>query len=73
MARVDLMQLIEMLHEHPGYQTIEMGVPVEEALSIAFGPGDPLGPGADILEAVDGRELVIRRARDGRVTSIEVT
>jgi len=51
---------------------MELGVSAEQALIIVFGPSDELPPGADVLEVVDGHELVLRKARAGKVTSIEV-
>ncbi len=72
MARIAWSNLVKMLREHPDYPPMELGVSAEQALIIVFGPSDELPPGADVLEVVDGHELVLRKARAGKVTSIEV-
>ena len=72
MASLEWEQLLRMLSEHPDYAKVEKGVPARQALRIVFGPSEPNPPGADVMEIVDGSELVISRTRQGRVTSIEV-
>jgi hypothetical protein len=61
-----------MVREHPDYQRVELGVPAEQALMVVFGPSEAIPPAADVLEAVDGHEVVLRKTRAGRVTSIEI-
>jgi hypothetical protein len=61
-----------MVREHPDYASIEKGVSADRALTIVFGPSDSPSPPAEVLEVVDGAELVVRKTRAGRVTSIEI-
>jgi hypothetical protein len=72
MARLTISELIRILQEHPRYMEFEGGVDARHALSVVFGPGDPMARGADVLEAVDGKEVIINKNRADRVTSIEI-
>ncbi len=72
MAIIEWSQLARMLRDHPDYPKLHAGVPVDQALTIVFGPAESPSPPADTLEVVDGSELVIRKTRAGRVTSIEI-
>jgi hypothetical protein len=72
MAVVEWSQLVRMLRDHPDYPSVHAGVSVDQALTIVFGPSESPSPPADSLEVVDGSELVIRKTRAGRVTSIEI-
>ena len=72
MARLTFAELVQILEGQPNYAQIARGVGARSSLVIAFGPGSPTDPASDVLEAVDGKEIVINRTRSGRVTSIEI-
>jgi hypothetical protein len=72
MAVVEWSQLARMLRDQPDYPNVHAGVPFYQALMIVFGPTEAPSPAADTLEVVDGSELVIRKTKAPRVTSIEI-
>jgi len=74
MARILISELIALLKEHPQYyERWELGVPAEQALYIKFGSERVTGLGSEVLEIVDGSDLVINRGKDGKVYGIEIT
>ncbi len=72
MAVIIWSDLVRMVSEHPDYHKSELGVSAEQALMLVFGPSEANPPGADVPEAVDGHQIVLRKTLAGRVTSIEV-
>lgn len=72
MARLTFAELVQILEAQSNYAQIARGVDARNSLVISFGPGSPTDPASDVLEAVDGKEIVINRTRGGRVTSIEI-
>jgi hypothetical protein len=73
MAQLDFDRQLKVLHAHPDYGQFELGVPPKQAFRLVFGEVEGPSPAADVFEIVGGRELVIRKDRDGRVRSIEIT
>ncbi len=73
MAQISISELIAILKDHPDYfARWEMGTPADQALSITFGSGQISDLESEILETVDGSELVIDRCNNGKVFGIEV-
>jgi hypothetical protein len=72
MAQVSLAELIKILKQHPSYQAMELGVPAEQALYIAFAEREPGSVESTVMDIVDGHQLIIDRDKDGRVRGIEV-
>jgi hypothetical protein len=74
MAWILFSELIAVLKEHPQYyERWELEVPAEQALYIQFSPEKMTGLESEVLEVVDGSELVIDRGKDGKVYGIEIT
>jgi hypothetical protein len=74
MAWILLSELIAVLKEHSQYyERWELGVPAEQALYIQFSPQKLTGLESEVLEVIDGSELVIDRGKDGKVYGIEIT
>jgi hypothetical protein len=67
-------ELISVLKEHPQYyECWQLEVPAEQALYIQFSPQKVTGLESEVLEVVDGTELVVDRGKDGKVYGIEIT
>jgi hypothetical protein len=74
MAWILLSELIALLKEHPQYfERWELEVPAEQSLYIQFSPQKATGLESEVLEVIDGSELVIDRGKDGKVYGIEIT
>jgi hypothetical protein len=74
MARILISELLALLKEHPQYyERWELGVLAEQALYIKFRSERETGLESEVLEIVDGSELVIDRGKDGKVYGIEIT
>ena len=73
MAQILISELIAILKEHPDYYARwEMGTSADQALSIIFGSGQLSDLESEVLETMDGSELVIDFCKDGKVFGIEI-
>lgn len=73
MARITIKELVAIIKASPDYRDKwELEVPAEQALYIRFATGEVERVESDVLEVVDGSELVIDRDPSGKIVGIEI-
>ena len=66
-------ELVSLIKEHPKYySTWMLEVPPEQALYLRFTEDLVKGVDSEVLEIIDGSDLVIDRDSDGKVVGIEI-
>ena len=73
MARISIEELMALVKKAPEYTASwELDVPAEQALYIRFAKGEQGDVKSEVLEAVNGSEIVLDRDGDGKIAGIEI-